>query len=144
MSLLQYLNCPEQFRDILLTFSFILFLSPYFNGCDFGIIRIPEFSNKLKKRLQFIGPILIILSIAINFPFFQETSKDLEPGIYLKKNGFKGDKIGSNMILFIKPDELNEIYNDRPFKLKHVLNSCLFKDISNDKYISWNDLSTCK
>ncbi|KPA09412.1 hypothetical protein MHK_010383, partial [Candidatus Magnetomorum sp. HK-1] len=78
---------------------------------------------------------------AINFPLIQETTKDLEPGIYLKKNGFKGDKIERNMILFIKP---NEISIDRPSKLKHVLNSCLYKDISTDKYISWNDISTCK
>jgi len=76
MSLLQFLYCPEEFGVVLLTFSFILFLSPYFSGCDFGIFKIPEFTQKLKKRLQFIGPIILILSIALHYPFFNNEEEN--------------------------------------------------------------------
>jgi hypothetical protein len=55
------LGIPLEFQVVMLTFIFILFLSPYFSNVDFGIFKIPEFTQKAKSKLKIIGPILLLL-----------------------------------------------------------------------------------
>lgn len=51
---------------LLLTFSFILLLAPYFSGADFGLFKIPQFTDSARKKLKIIGPI-VFLALVMSF-----------------------------------------------------------------------------
>jgi len=78
MNILDVLRIPPEFGLILLTLSLILFLSPYFSGVDFGVIKIPKLNSKTKKRLKIIGPILFVSAVSLFVPFWpQPDTQDL-------------------------------------------------------------------
>ncbi len=58
MNIFEIFGIPSEFGLSLLTVSLILFLSPYFSGVDFGVIKIPKLKIKTKKWLKFVGPVL--------------------------------------------------------------------------------------
>jgi hypothetical protein len=60
VSLFKVTQIPESFGAVLLIFFFILLLSPYFSGADFGIFKIPLFTDKAKRWFKIIGPILFV------------------------------------------------------------------------------------
>jgi hypothetical protein len=68
VSLFKATQIPDSFGVVLLIFFLILLLAPYFSGADFGIFRIPLFTDKAKKWLKVIGPILFIFSILSFIP----------------------------------------------------------------------------
>jgi hypothetical protein len=70
LSLLKVIGIPESFGVVLLTFSFILLLSPYFSGTDFGLFKIPTFTIPANKKLKIIGPIIFLLSSFSFAPIF--------------------------------------------------------------------------
>jgi hypothetical protein len=59
-SVFETIKIPIPFGVVLLSFSFILLLAPYFSGADFGLFKIPVFSEPAKKRLRFIGPVAFL------------------------------------------------------------------------------------
>ena len=69
MSILNYLSLPTDFGKILLLFSLILSISPFLNGADFGIFRIPAFPPRVNDKLKIIGPIMLIIAIVLHVPF---------------------------------------------------------------------------
>lgn len=69
MSILTFLGLPGQFGVTLLLFTFILFLAPYLAGLDFGVLRIPDFSEGARRKLKWIGPLTLLVAIFLHIPF---------------------------------------------------------------------------
>jgi hypothetical protein len=68
-SIMNSLGIPDGFGAVLLTFGFILMLAPYFSGTDFGPFKIPLFTEKPRKWLKLIGPVIFTLLILMFIPF---------------------------------------------------------------------------
>lgn len=62
VSTIKLVGLPETFAVVLLTFSFVLLLAPYFSGADFGLFKIPQFTDQARKKLKIIGPLLFLAS----------------------------------------------------------------------------------
>ena len=92
MNVFDIFGIPSEFGLSLLTLSLILFLSPYFSGVDFGVIKIPKLKIKTKKWLKFVGPILLLASVSLYLPYLVEI---LFP--------FKGTKPSYQSIRYIIP-----------------------------------------
>lgn len=73
-SIFKYLNLPEGFGELTISFAFILLIAPYFSGLDFGIVRIPQFRENTKKTFKFFGPVLFAFSILLFIPFLERTN----------------------------------------------------------------------
>jgi hypothetical protein len=86
VSLLSLIGLPSEFGVTLLSFSFILLLTPYFSGNDFGIFRVPEFSSSSKKKLKYAGPFVFFVVMALQVPAFQAFY--FEPTHTVKVQGF--------------------------------------------------------
>ena len=69
-SILDLIGLPTGFGVTLLVMSLALFLAPYLAGYDFGAIKIPKFPSDWKRRLKWIGPIVLCLMITIHIPFY--------------------------------------------------------------------------
>ena len=63
------MGIPDEFGVIVLTFSFVLLLTPYLSGSDFGIFKIPDLTEKINKKLKYIGPIIFILTIFFTYSY---------------------------------------------------------------------------
>jgi hypothetical protein len=74
-SSLRILGLPEKFGEILLVLCLILFLSPYFSGSDFGILKIPNFSPGIVGALRIFGPIALVSGILLYLPTWKEPVK---------------------------------------------------------------------
>jgi hypothetical protein len=70
MNALSILGIPAEFGILLLTLSLVLFLTPYFSGIDFGVIRVPELGISAKRKLEVIGPFLIGFAIFLFLPIW--------------------------------------------------------------------------
>lgn len=80
LSLFKWSGLPETFGGVLLVFSLILLLSPYFSGADFGVFKIPILTPSAKKWLRIIGPImfgLCVFSFLPIIPINPSSSKNL-------------------------------------------------------------------
>lgn len=73
VSLFKLSGLPDAFGVILLVFSFILCLSPYFSGADFGVFKIPLFTPTAKRWLRILGPVIFILVVLFYLPLWQTT-----------------------------------------------------------------------
>jgi hypothetical protein len=71
-SIVKLLGLPETFAVVLLTFSFILALAPYFSGADFGLFKIPQFTDSAQKKLKIIGPIIFLVMITLFIPMIPQ------------------------------------------------------------------------
>ncbi|HEX8161849.1 MAG TPA: hypothetical protein VF538_08260 [Pyrinomonadaceae bacterium] len=76
VSLIKLLGLPEAFGGTLIAFFFILLLSPYFSGADFGILKVPAFTDLAKKWLRLIAPILFASSVFIYLPIFPKEQNE--------------------------------------------------------------------
>jgi hypothetical protein len=74
-SLFKLSGLPDSFGGVLLGFSFILLLAPYFSGADFGLFKIPTFTQGAKKWLKIIGPILFAVCVFAFIPVFPADKK---------------------------------------------------------------------
>ncbi len=70
-SLFKLSELPEPFGITVLILLLIFALAPYFSGADFGIFKIPVFTEQAKKWLKIIGPILLIACITIFLPLIR-------------------------------------------------------------------------
>src|SRR4051812_24372771 len=66
VSLFRLLGWPDPFGVVLLSLFLILLLAPYFSGADFGLFKVPMFTEGAKKWLRIIGPIMFIVC-AVSF-----------------------------------------------------------------------------
>lgn len=73
-SLFKLVGLPDTFGVVLLSFSFILLLAPYFSGADFGLFKIPNFTESAKKWLKIIGPIAFGLCVLSFVPIIPKTN----------------------------------------------------------------------
>src|SRR5712692_5480495 len=64
----QLLGIPDSVAWLCVGVALIFALAPYLAGLDFGIFKIPTFDDRGKRRLKWIGPILIILSMVLFIP----------------------------------------------------------------------------
>ncbi len=64
------LEWPDQIGITFFLLFFILTLAPYMSGADFGIFRIPTLAEKSRKRLKYVGPCFLILSLIGFFPLW--------------------------------------------------------------------------
>jgi hypothetical protein len=71
-SIIKLLGLPETFAVVLLTFSFILALAPYFSGADFGLFKIPQFTDSARKKLKIIGPIIFLVLVILFVPLIPQ------------------------------------------------------------------------
>ena len=71
-SIYQILGIPDAIAGTATLFCLILTLVPYAPGKDFGIIKVPSFSDRAARRLKFLGPILLVIFIAGFFPLWQK------------------------------------------------------------------------
>jgi hypothetical protein len=67
ISIIKVIGLPESFAVVLLTFSFILLLAPYFSGADFGLFKVPQFTDGARKKLKIIGPVIFLVLVML-FP----------------------------------------------------------------------------
>jgi hypothetical protein len=67
-SIVKLLGLPDTFAVVLLTFSFVLLLAPYFSGADFGLFKIPQFTDPARKKLKIIGPIVFLVMLILFVP----------------------------------------------------------------------------
>jgi hypothetical protein len=74
-SLFKLSGLPDSFGVLLLSFSFILLLAPYFSGADFGLFKIPVFTESAKKWLKIVGPIFFAICLLSFVPFFQKNDE---------------------------------------------------------------------
>ena len=74
-SLFKMSGLPEPFGVVLLVFSLILLLTPYFSGAGFGVFTIPIVNERAKKLLKIIGPILFVSCILFFVPIFPDNKQ---------------------------------------------------------------------
>ncbi len=75
----------------------------------------------------------------------QITLHSMEPGIYLKKNYKKGDRLASDGITVVKEYQLkSDKYNDRVQNINDILNACLSRDISTNTPLTWFHIGYCE
>lgn len=88
VSIIKLLGLPETFAVVLLTFSFILLLAPYFSGADFGLFKIPQFTDSARKKLKIIGPIVFLALVMLFVPMIRvPKSNDSVPSGNTNKPG---------------------------------------------------------
>lgn len=73
-SIFEIIGLPNPFGVLLLSFLFILLLAPYLSGSDFGLFKVPVFSEEAKKWLKIIGPALFLIGV-LSFVPLLETGK---------------------------------------------------------------------
>lgn len=62
-SVFQCLGLPNEFVVLILSFCFIIFIAPYFEGMDFNIFKVPKLPETMKKFLKYFGPLILIIMI---------------------------------------------------------------------------------
>ena len=67
-SIIKILGLPEAFTAVLLIIGLILSLAPYFSGADFGLFKIPQFTDTARKKLKIIGPVIFLLLVTLFIP----------------------------------------------------------------------------
>ncbi len=72
INIIKLIGLPDTFAVVLLTFSFILALAPWFSGADFGLFKIPQFTDVAKKKLKIIGPIVFFALLILFVPMIPQ------------------------------------------------------------------------
>jgi hypothetical protein len=75
-NILQLLGLPSEFGILLLILSLILTLAPYLAGNDFGLMKIPNFDDSIKRKLKYIGPLSLLLVFSLHFNYKVMWSKN--------------------------------------------------------------------
>jgi SAM-dependent methyltransferase len=70
-STLAKIGLPTEFGALLLTLALILTISPYLGGADFGILKIPTFSQQTTDLLRRLGPVLLVTFALAFVPFWK-------------------------------------------------------------------------
>jgi hypothetical protein len=68
----ELIGLPKEFGVILLTFGFILLVSPFMSGSDFGIFQVPQFNQGIQKTLRVAGPTVFAILVLLFVPIWKE------------------------------------------------------------------------
>jgi|GEM_PF-5457129 len=68
MSIAQRAGLPEAVQTALLLLSIALALTPYLTEVSIGILKIPKLSMRERRSMKIIGPIAVVLAIALVAP----------------------------------------------------------------------------
>jgi len=90
-------------------------------------------------RRWIIGFAVVAFLIGMSFVAVSIMTKTREPGIYLEKNGQKGDQLSVTMMVVVPGTPPH----DRPTQVSHVNGMCLVKDLSNGRVLEWRDVDLC-
>jgi hypothetical protein len=74
-SLLSSIGLPGEFGVALLLLALVLLLAPYFAGHDFGVVKIPAFSDIAQRRLRVLGPLAMLVALALHIPMIKPEGK---------------------------------------------------------------------
>jgi hypothetical protein len=143
MNAFDIFGIPSEFGLSLLMLSLILFLSPYFSGVDFGVIKIPKLTLKAKKRLKITGPLLIIGVSSLFTPYWSEFFSPLEIQnmrigqsdtnyrfeITVKNPNFREDKLINHIVLHTGLPPISEC-NSVPTTF-HISDNLIIQQVSN-------------
>jgi len=72
ISTFHLLGIPDQLAITLALLGLILFLAPYIEGADFGILRVPRFSEPLRRTFKRLGPLLLLVPLTLFVPVWPE------------------------------------------------------------------------
>jgi len=75
-SILNKYGVPESVGVTVFLFCFILTLAPYFPNTDFGIFKVPTFTDSVVTVLQILGPILLLISLILFFPIIKQQDQN--------------------------------------------------------------------
>jgi hypothetical protein len=70
MSTLDKLGLPTEVGILIFTLGFVCALAPYFGGSDFGVLRVPQFTQKTAKVLKRYGWLAPLLGILLFVPMW--------------------------------------------------------------------------
>ncbi|HVE58933.1 MAG TPA: hypothetical protein VNB22_19015 [Pyrinomonadaceae bacterium] len=69
-SFVKLTQLPEKFWEVLIVFAFIILISPFLSGMDFGVIKTPKFSPYLSAILFPIASCIFVLTALAFYPFY--------------------------------------------------------------------------
>lgn len=75
----ELIGLPSHFANFLLIFCFLLSVSPYLAGSDFGIFQVPEFDASTKQILKVLGPVAFVLTVFLFIPIWRGSIDKVEP-----------------------------------------------------------------
>lgn len=67
---------PDKFWEALIIFAFVILISPFLSGMDFGVVKVPQFSPFWNAILFPIGICLFTLTALAFYPFFGSSVKN--------------------------------------------------------------------
>lgn len=76
VSLFEFVSLPADFGTAMLLMALILTLSPFLAGHDFGILKIPDFRDGVRRKLRFLGPLLLALVVLLHVPVLPSGAHD--------------------------------------------------------------------
>lgn len=74
-STLEVLGLPKEFGVVLLIPALILLISPYLGGTDWGIFKVPQFSEHTTAVLRWLGPGLFVFVLLLFLPLWEPRGK---------------------------------------------------------------------
>ena len=78
MNIRDYLDVGTTVGGAFIMLGAILSLAPYLPGLELGSIKIPQFSEALRARLKWIGPLTLVLAIGCHIPFLDQPGATTE------------------------------------------------------------------
>ncbi len=75
MSILEALGLPGGFGQTLLLLFLVLTVAPYMAERDFGVLKVPKFSHRTRRKLTVLGPILLFLAVALHAPILDNEDR---------------------------------------------------------------------
>ncbi len=75
-SLISRTGLPDSFGLTILLISLILALGPWLGGADFGLFKVPAFSDNARLKLRVIGPLLLVIAVVVHLPLLEARSVD--------------------------------------------------------------------
>lgn len=85
VSFIGLMKFPDTISAVFLIFAFILLISPYLAGADFGIFKVPIFKGDLLSLLKIVGPIVFVIMLILFLPLW---TKPLEVESLLQLDDF--------------------------------------------------------
>jgi hypothetical protein len=79
-SLYSKLGIPDGVAVTIILIALVLTLAPYAADKDFGFLKIPAFDPSTLGLLKVLGPVLFVLSILLNCPFWGKTGSPRSAG----------------------------------------------------------------
>lgn len=76
-SFYQWSGIPDALSVGLAALAFIVALSPYIGGTNFGLFNVPQFSERARLVLRWIGPPVLVITILGFFPLIPTESPQL-------------------------------------------------------------------